>query len=156
LANGKRQGRLVLVLVLLLENARGNSRTRTRTTTRTSHFTPALNRSLGFLAAKVPICLDARLPSVPNPVPVNSGRVFHVSWLPFLCALVTFPSFILLHECGHYLAGSCLGLNAKLGYAETIFSGPKEKLTEQANVLVTSGVLRQSQSVHNRKEGAHA
>jgi len=57
--------------------------------------------------------------------------------LPFLFAFATFPAFIVLHECGHYLAGARLGLNAKLRYAETTFTGPREKLTEQTNVLIT-------------------
>src|SRR5437016_545964 len=58
--------------------------------------------------------------------------------VPFLCGLVTCPAFILLHECGHYVAGYCFGLSAKLHYAETGFTSPEGKVTQHAEVLVTS------------------
>ena len=59
--------------------------------------------------------------------------------LPFLCALVACPAFILLHECGHYVAGSCLGLSPTLHAGEVQPNPAKEKITQHAEILFTSG-----------------
>jgi hypothetical protein len=59
--------------------------------------------------------------------------------VPFLCGFVGCPAFIWLHECGHYVAGSCLGLSAKLHFGETVFTSPKGYITQHENVLATSG-----------------
>ena len=43
--------------------------------------------------------------------------------LPFLCGILILPSFIFLHEGGHWLAARTLGLQATLHYRETQVSG---------------------------------
>ncbi|MDB6124628.1 MAG: hypothetical protein JWQ71_3621 [Pedosphaera sp.] len=58
--------------------------------------------------------------------------------VPFLFGTATFPVFIFLHECGHYLTGICFGLRMKFHYAEVGFTGAKEKFTPQVDALVAS------------------
>jgi hypothetical protein len=58
--------------------------------------------------------------------------------VPFLCAFVASPAFIVLHEWGHFMAGRTLGWNPKLHYAETRFDVPKEKFTQRGMVISTS------------------
>ncbi len=57
--------------------------------------------------------------------------------LPFFCALLAGPVFIVLHEWGHVMAARSVGWGAKLQFAETRFDVPKEKFTQRRNVLVT-------------------
>jgi len=60
-------------------------------------------------------------------------------WLvPFFCAFVACPTFIVLHELGHYVTGACLGASVKLHYGNVSGSMPKEKFTWRADVLQTS------------------
>ena len=51
--------------------------------------------------------------------------------------LILFPSFILIHECGHFLAGLCFGLETKLHYAITNFKGTQAQLTPKVNLMIT-------------------
>lgn len=45
----------------------------------------------------------------------------------FFFACVIFPSFIFVHECGHYLAGYCLGFHVEMHYAGVLSSDPQGK-----------------------------
>jgi hypothetical protein len=53
--------------------------------------------------------------------------------VPFFCAFVACPAFIVLHECGHFMAGRSLGWSARLHYAESRFVSPVLNLTVNAN-----------------------
>jgi hypothetical protein len=59
------------------------------------------------------------------------------STVPFLVGLVLFPSFILIHECGHFVAGLSFGLETKLHYAITNFKGTQAQLTPKVNLIIT-------------------
>ncbi len=60
-------------------------------------------------------------------------------WLvPFSCALVASPIFVLLHEIGHYVAGVCLGFSATLHYDQVTGTMPKEALTWRGDALQAS------------------
>ena len=60
-------------------------------------------------------------------------------WLvPFSCALVASPLFVLLHEIGHYVAGVCLGFSATLHYDQVTGTMPKEALTWRGDALQAS------------------
>ena len=66
---------------------------------------------------------------------MNRARKF---LLPFLCGLLAAPVFIVLHECGHFLAGKSLRWHTRLHYAKTTFYGTKDQLTQRGNFWVTS------------------
>lgn len=55
--------------------------------------------------------------------------------IPFLCAFVAGPAYIVCHELGHCIGGVCLGLRVKLHYAETIVYVPKEKDTPATDIV---------------------
>ncbi len=60
-------------------------------------------------------------------------------WLvPFSCALVASPIFVLLHEIGHYVVGVCLGFSATLHYDQVTGTMPKEALTWRGDALQAS------------------
>jgi hypothetical protein len=58
--------------------------------------------------------------------------------IPFLCAFVAGPTFLVLHEWGHFIAGRSLGWSAKLHYAETQVELPNEKFSRRSEVLFSS------------------
>jgi hypothetical protein len=55
-----------------------------------------------------------------------------------VCAFLLSPTFIVLHECGHVLAGKSIGWPAKLHYGDSQFDVPKDKFSHRKNVLVTT------------------
>jgi len=66
----------------------------------------------------------------------QSARLNTKTIIPFLCGLILFPGFILVHECGHALAGLGFGLKTKLHYAITTFNGTREQLTPTVDLLI--------------------
>jgi hypothetical protein len=54
--------------------------------------------------------------------------------VPFLCAFVASPVFVLLHELGHYAVGAYLGFGGKLHYGQVT----GKRLSWQADALLTS------------------
>lgn len=65
---------------------------------------------------------------------MNRARTF---LLPLLCGLLAAPTFIVLHECGHFLAGKSLGWSATLHYAESQFAGPQDALTQRREMWMS-------------------
>ena len=68
--------------------------------------------------------------------------------VPFLCAFVACPVFIVLHELGHCVAGIWLGARVQLHYANTMLTIPHDKDTPQtaifhaaAGPLVSAGLV---------------
>jgi hypothetical protein len=59
--------------------------------------------------------------------------------IPFLCALVTAPAFIVLHEFGHYVAALCLGLDPKLHFAKVDVVIHQSHLPTQVDAIFASG-----------------
>jgi hypothetical protein len=59
--------------------------------------------------------------------------------VPFVCALVSVPASIFLHECGHYVTGKWFGFTVTFHHAQVDFSGPKDRLTPAANFFLTAG-----------------
>ena len=58
--------------------------------------------------------------------------------VPFFCALLASPAFIVLHELGHYAAGACLGLGGTFHYAGVNMAIPEERLTRSADFIHAS------------------
>jgi hypothetical protein len=56
-------------------------------------------------------------------------------FVPFLCAFVACPVFIVLHELGHCVAGFWLGARVELHYANTILTIPQGKDTPQTAIF---------------------
>lgn len=57
--------------------------------------------------------------------------------LPFLCGILILPSFIFLHEGGHWLAARTLGLQATLHFRETQVSGRADSSLAVKNEMVS-------------------
>ena len=77
-----------------------------------------------------------------HPLPSQSTAFGAKTLIPFLSGLVLFPAFIVVHECGHALAGLGFGLKTKLHYAVTTFTGSQHQLTPTAHLLITvAGVM---------------
>jgi hypothetical protein len=55
-----------------------------------------------------------------------------------LCAFLLSPAFIVLHECGHVLAGKCVGWHSTLHFLDSRFDIPIGKSSRRNDILVTA------------------
>ncbi|TAK94199.1 MAG: hypothetical protein EPO07_17070, partial [Verrucomicrobia bacterium] len=58
--------------------------------------------------------------------------------IPFVCGFILFPGFIVVHECGHWLAGLSFGLKTKPHYAGTSYHGTPQQITQNVHWLLAA------------------
>ncbi len=78
---------------------------------------------------------ESRGPARLDPSPGTATSTWRKWPVPFLCALVASPLFVLLHELAHYAAGACLGFSVNLHYSQVNGTMPEKALGGRGEAL---------------------